>query len=46
MKLRKDYLLIDNHLKKCYYQKKAWRQIKSKMTGEMYSVPIKKETDS
>jgi len=38
MKLRKDYLLIDNHIKKCYYQKKAWRQIKSKMTGEMFSI--------
>ena len=25
MKLRKDFLLIENQLKKCYYQKKAWR---------------------
>lgn len=41
MKLRKDYLLIDNHIKKCYYQKKAWRQIKGKMTGQMYSVDEK-----
>jgi hypothetical protein len=39
MKLRKDYLLIDKHLQKCYYQKKAWRSIKAKQTGHMYSVP-------
>jgi hypothetical protein len=38
MKLRKDYLLIDNHLKKCYYQKKAWRQIKSKVTGHQFAI--------
>jgi hypothetical protein len=44
MKLRKDYLLIDNHLKKCYYQKKAWRQIKSKVTGHQFAIdPIQKE---
>ena len=38
MKLRKDFLLIENHIKKCYYQKRAWRQIKGKMTGEVYKV--------
>ena len=38
MKLRKDFLLIDNHLKKCYYQKRAWRAMKSKMTGQMYNL--------
>lgn len=38
MKLRNDYLIIDNQLKKSYYQKKAWRQIKSKMTGQMYTI--------
>ena len=38
MKLRKDYLILDTHMRKCYYQKKAWRQIKSKMTGDMYTI--------
>jgi hypothetical protein len=38
MKLRKDFLLIDNHLKKCYYQKRAWRAMKGKMTGHVYNL--------
>lgn len=38
MKLRKDFLLIENQLKKCYYQKKAWRQIKAKRTGSHYTL--------
>ncbi len=42
MKLRKDYLLIDNHLKRCYYQKRAWRAMKSKMTGQMYNIEPRK----
>ena len=43
MQLRKDYLLIDKHLQKCYYQKKAWRQIKGKQTGHIYQVIERKE---
>jgi hypothetical protein len=33
MKLRNDYILADKHLKHCYFKKKAWRAIKSKITG-------------
>ena len=46
MKLRKDYLLIEKHLQKCYYQKRAWRNIKSRVTGEIYNVQILKEKNS
>lgn len=45
MKLRKDYLLIDKHLSKCYYQKKAWRSIKSKMTGHEFTIEPKNEKE-
>jgi hypothetical protein len=41
MKLRNDYILTDKHLKHCYFKKKAWRQIKSKITGQIYSIDDK-----
>ncbi len=41
MKLRNDYILTDKHLKHCYFKKKAWRQIKSKITGHVYSIDDK-----
>ena len=41
MKLRNDYILTDKHLKHCYQKKKAWRAIKSRITGQVYSIEEK-----
>lgn len=36
MGLKKDFLNIDNLLKKGFQQKKVWRQYKSRVTGKEY----------
>ena len=36
MGLRKDFMILENHMKKCANQKKVWRSYKSRITGEKY----------
>lgn len=43
MKLRNDYILTDKHLKHCYQKKKSWRQIKSRLTGQVYNLDEKQQ---
>ncbi len=38
MSLKKDFMNVENLLKRSYQQKKVWRQYKAKLTGLHYTI--------